>query len=56
MKGLQPGSYFNGDSLEIPAAAAAIAADYLPSGLMCLPRAKPDASSISECVSTAAKT
>jgi hypothetical protein len=44
MKGLQPGSYFNGDSLismEIPwrfaAAAAAIAADYLPSGLMRLP-------------------
>jgi hypothetical protein len=29
MEGLQPGSYFPGDSLEIPAAAA-VAADYLP--------------------------
>ena len=34
MKGLQPGSYFYGVSWIFPAAAAAIAADYLPSGLM----------------------
>ena len=37
MKGLQPGSYFAGDSLEISSSRPPpIAADYLPSAQMCL--------------------
>jgi hypothetical protein len=37
MKGLQPGSYFAGDSLKISSSRPPpITADYLPSALMCL--------------------